>query len=204
MTSQYMMSIITGGSGVIDLVKLSQYKSSFGFFAQQLAYPNEEIIGQMQWEGPSAPSVVSNVQAYIENVQQLGFDQLEELYVQTFDFQKKSTLHMTYAKFEDGKERGQMLAKLKATYEMFGLEISNGELSDFLPLMCEFLYAAEWAEHPLAKESFQTLLGVLEDGTYALMKSLEKYNSPYYTLIQALREIFKLCIQTEVQPSVDL
>lgn len=197
---QFMTNITTGGSGVIDLIKLSEYKSSFGFFAQQLAYPNEQTVESIQWEGPTAPSVLAKVQKYIEAVQELGIDQLEELYVQTFDFQKKSTLHMTYAKFEDGKERGQMLAKLKATYEMFGLEISTGELSDYLPLMCEFLYAADW-EHPLAKESFQTLLGVLEDGTYALLKSLEKYNSPYYDLVQALREIFKLSLQKEVQTS---
>lgn len=196
-----MTNIITGGFGVIDLLKLSQYKSSFGFFAQQLAYPNEQTLQTTEWEGPAAPSVLTKIEKYIESVQHLGIDELEELYVQTFDFQKKSTLHMTYAKFEDGKERGQMLAKLKATYEMFGLEISAGELSDFLPLMCEFLYAADWEDHPRAEESFQTLLGVLEDGTYTLLKSLEKYNSPYYDLVHALREIFKLCLQKEVQTS---
>lgn len=186
---------------MIDLLKLSAHKPSFGFFAQQLNYPNEQSAQSIEWEGTTASAVITKVQSYINNVQQLELEELQELYVQTFDFQKKSTLHMTYAKFEDGRERGQMLAKLKATYEMFGLEISTGELSDFLPLMCEFLYAAQWEDHPFAEESFQTVLGVLEDGTYTLLKSLEKYNSPYYDLIQALREIFKLCLSKEVHTS---
>ena len=54
---------------------------------------------------------------------------------------------MTFYKFEDGRERGQMLAKLKETYEMFGLGIAGSELSDYLPLMCEFLYAPNWQGH---------------------------------------------------------
>ena len=42
---------------------------------------------------------------------------------------------MTFNKFDTQKERGQMLAKLKVLYEMFGLKMVDNELSDFLPLM---------------------------------------------------------------------
>lgn len=45
---------------------------------------------------------------------------------------------MTYNKFDTQKERGQMLAKLKVLYEMFGLEMVDNELSDYLPLMLQF------------------------------------------------------------------
>ena len=45
---------------------------------------------------------------------------------------------MTFNKFDTQKERGQMLAKLKVLYEMFGLKMVDNELSDFLPLMLQF------------------------------------------------------------------
>ncbi|MNN33847.1 Nitrate reductase delta subunit [compost metagenome] len=104
---------------------------------------------------------------------------------------------MTYFKFEDSKERGQMLAKLKILYQMFGLDMPDHELSDFLPLMCEFIYAAEWRGNEQAEKDFSVLIGVIEDGTYHLLKSLEKNNNPYYHLIKALRETLKACIRQE-------
>src|SRR5690606_12637516 len=91
------------------------------------------------------------VQQYWELMHELSLDEIQEMYTDIFDFDKDSTLFMTYFKFEDAKERGQMLAKLKVSYEMFGLEMPDSELSDFLPLICEFLYAAEWMGDPRAR-----------------------------------------------------
>ena len=51
---------------------------------------------------------------------------------------------MTFNKFDTQKERGQMLAKLKVLYEMFGLKMVDNELSDFLPLMLQFLQVADF------------------------------------------------------------
>src|SRR5690625_478812 len=123
-----------------------------------------------------------------------NLDEIQSHYSETFDFQKDATLFMTYVKFEDSKGRGQMLARLKVLYEMFGLDMPKGELSDLLPLMCEFIYAAEWRGDPRAQTSFSLLLAVLEDGSYHLMKALEKYESPYYHLVKGMRETFKACI----------
>nr|WP_247681565.1 nitrate reductase molybdenum cofactor assembly chaperone [Paenibacillus sp. Marseille-P2973] len=187
------------GSGVIDLVKLTEYKEAFGFFARQLAYPDKQAFSEMTMDGALAPSIDSLIDTYREEMQKLSMDEIEELYVQTFDFQKASTLYMTFAKYEDSKERGNMLTALKAIYEMFGLNISDTELPDYLPLMCEFLYAAEWPDNEHAEASINTLVNIVEDGSYGLMKSLEKYNSPYFYLVKALRETFKLCLRKEVE-----
>ena len=84
-----------------------------------------------------------------------------------------------------------MLANLKQMYESYGLEMPSHELSDYLPLMCEFIYAAEWMGHPYAAEDFPVFIGVIEDGTYHLLQSLEQESSPYYHLIKALRETMK-------------
>lgn len=189
-----------GGSGVINLERLYEEKSVFGFFANQLSYPEkitfhpavlEESIDSSD---PSYP----NVKRYWDLMHEYSLEEIQEMYINTFDFQKDCTLFMTYVKYEDSKERGQMLARLKVLYEMFGLVMPDNELSDFLPLMCEFIYAAEWRGDPRAQQSFSMLLAVLEDGSYHLMKALEKYESPYFHLIKGMREVFKSCIQQEV------
>jgi nitrate reductase delta subunit len=187
-----------GGSGVIDLDKLYDHKHTFGICAKQLAYPDKLTFAAMQLDDEINPTIGKLLQSFWDQMQLLSLDEIEELYVQTFDFQKSTTLYMTHAKFEDSRERGQMLANLKAIYEMYGLEISDGELSDYLPLICEFLYAADWRKHEHAEESMGLLTAVLEDGTYELLKALQKMDSPYYGSVKALRETLKLCLRQEV------
>lgn len=183
---------------MIDLTKLAKHRQIFGFFAQQLAYPDQHTFQHLDLEVELAPSIMELVEAYWDKMQRLSMDEIHELYVQTFDFQKHSTLYMTYAKLEDGKERGQMLLKLKTMYEMYGLGIADAELPDYLPLMCEFLYAADWSGHQRSEDGLKTLIAVLEDGTYGLVQALEKHSSPYYYVVKALRETFKQCREKEV------
>ncbi|RNF41175.1 nitrate reductase molybdenum cofactor assembly chaperone [Planococcus salinus] len=184
---------------MINIEKLYTFKDSFGFFSHHLTYPEKldfhpaRIEESFEADHPA----YDYVQTYWKLMHERSLDDIQEMYTETFDFQKDSTLFMTYFKFEDAKERGQMLAKLKVLYEMFGLEMPESELSDYLPLICEFLYAAEWLGDPRAPESFRILIAVLEDGTYHLVKSLEKNGSPYFHLVKGLRETFKACIEVE-------
>ncbi len=189
------------GSGVIDLVKLHDHKPLFGLVARQLAYPDKRTFQPVEPETGFGPNIADLLSAFWNKINQLSMDEIEELYVQTFDFQKSSTLYMTHAKFEDSRERGAMLATMKSIYEMYGLEIADNELADYLPLMCEFLYAAQWLNHEHAEESFKTLFAVMEDGTYELLKALENMRSPYYELVKALRETLKQCLRQEVTAS---
>lgn len=184
---------------MIDLHLLYDKKEIFGLFAQQLIYP-EERHGSDAWEeflNSSMPGY-EDLMTYFEQIRAYGLPELQELYTATFDFQKDTTLFMTYVKFGDSKERGQTLARLKVLYEMFGLSMPDGELPDYLPLMCEFIYAAEWIGDPRAQQSFGMLLAVIEDGSYFLMKALEKYESPYLYLIRAMRDVCKSCVIREV------
>lgn len=189
----------TEGFGVIDLTKLYAFKESFGYFALQLMYPEKLDFHPAFLEEAfsSAHPGYVHVQTYWSLMQHFSLDEIQESYAATFDFQKDCALYMTYFKFEDAKERGQMLAKLKLLYEMSGLEMPESELPDFLPLMCEFLYAAEWLKDPGAPENFKMLMAILEDGTYHLLKALERISSPYYHLVKGLRETFKACAEQE-------
>src|SRR5690625_2068469 len=185
----------TEGFGVIDLDLLYEEKEVFHFFAEHLSYPDEYLFGsKMELPfSPTHPGYIS-IKKFCQEMSKKNLDEIQSHYSETFDFQKDATLFMTYVKFEDSKGRGQMLARLKVLYEMFGLMMPKGELSDLLPLMCEFIYAAEWKGDPRAQQSFSLLLAVLEDGSYHLMNALKKYKSPYYYLIRGMREAFKVCI----------
>ncbi|GLC89018.1 nitrate reductase molybdenum cofactor assembly chaperone [Lysinibacillus piscis] len=184
---------------MIDLDYLYTHKTAFGFFSQQLSYPEKLTFHPQVMEGSFTPNdpAFELVKTYWQDIQTYSLDDVQEIYVQTFDFQKRATLYMTYFKFEDAKERGQMLAKLKVMYEMFGLNMPAEELSDYLPLICEFLYAAEWRNDPRAQESFAILFAVLEDGTYHLVKALEELKSPYLTLVKGIRATLKACLIRE-------
>lgn len=185
---------------MINLEMLNRHKQVFGFFAQQLTYPEKLDFNPVVIEesADSSHPAYPYLNEYWNLIRQYSMEQIEEMYVQTFDFEKRSTLYMTYFKFEDSRERGRMLAQLKSIYQLYGLEMMKEELSDYLPLMCEFLYAADWQEDPKAAEHLEMVLAVMEDGTYHLLKALEKAKSPYYPLIKGLRETFKACIQQEV------
>lgn len=184
---------------MIDLIKLHDYKESFGYFALQLMYPEKLDFHPafLKEAFDSAHPGYAHVHTYWKQMQSFSLDEIQESYAATFDFQKDCALYMTYFKFEEAKERGQMLAKLKLLYEMFGLEMPEGELPDYLPLMCEFLYAAQWLEVPGAPENFRMLIAILEDGTYHLLKALERNESPYFHLVKGLRETFKACAEQE-------
>lgn len=194
-----MKRISTGGFGVIDLNRLFEEKDAFGFFANQLTYPEKLNFhpSVLEESFDSSHPAYSDIKTYWNLMHDYSFDEIKEMYTYTFDFQNETTLFMTYVKYGDSKERGQMLAKLKVMYEMFGLNMPDSELSDLLPLMCEFIYIAEWVGDPRAQQSFGMLLAVLEDGTYHLMKALEQYDSPYFYLIKGIRETFKSCIRQE-------
>jgi len=188
-----------GEYGVINLEKLYERKSVFGFFVQHLTYPDKLDYHPSVLEESidSSSPVYEYIKRFWDRMHQYSLEEIEEMYVQTFDFQKKSTLYMTYSKLEEAKERGQMLANIKGVYQTYGLNMANDELSDYLPLMCEFLYAVDWRGDPRAQESLGLILAVMEDGTFHLLKALQEYDSPYYDLIKALRETFKACVRQE-------
>ncbi|HCN61751.1 nitrate reductase molybdenum cofactor assembly chaperone [Mammaliicoccus fleurettii] len=181
---------------MINLNALYQLKESFGFFSNQLTYPEKLDFHPKAFKkafNEQHPGY-EEVQQYWTNMHDISLDDIQEVYTRTFDFEKKTTLYMTYNKLTEQKERGQMLARLKVLYEMFGLEMPKSELSDFLPLMLEFLYAAEWRGDSRAQESLTLVVMVIEDGTFELLKALGEQNSPYFHLIKALRETLKSCL----------
>ena len=64
--------------------------------------------------------------------------QLAVRYVETFDMRRRASLHLTCYAYGDTRKRGMALLRFKHAYRQAGLELGDGELPDFLPLVLEF------------------------------------------------------------------
>ena len=63
---------------------------------------------------------------------------LQAEYVETFDFDRRASLHLTYHVHGDRRQRGIELIRLKRRYAAAGVELVDRELPDYLPVMLEF------------------------------------------------------------------
>lgn len=76
--------------------------------------------------------------AFTEVLEKTPIDELERHYIEQFDFGRGTNLYITYMKLGEQRERGLELLKLKSFYQAHGFEMTDKELSDYLPLMLEF------------------------------------------------------------------
>ncbi|ARB77046.2 nitrate reductase molybdenum cofactor assembly chaperone [Staphylococcus lugdunensis] len=182
---------------VINLANFRQYQDSFGYIAQQLNFPEKITFNQNIFQETIAPShpAYADLVAYRTMMEQYTLSEIKAIYTDTFDFSKKAPLYMTYNKFDTQKERGQMLAKLKVLYEMFGLKMVDNELSDYLPLMLQFLHVAQWHDDPRAEDNIQLVIMIIEDGTYTMANLLAEDYNPYAYVVRALRQTLKECLE---------
>jgi nitrate reductase delta subunit len=189
-------------SGVINQSEFEKMRPLIQEFSNILLYP--ETLEIKKEDYPLIDSYTSKIKIH-ENMNEFftyaskqSLLEQQQIYVETFDFSKKTPLHMTYVKYEDAKERGQILVQLKMMYEMFGLELNSNELSDYLPVMLEFLANVEW-ETSERLNQMMLIFAIIEDGTYFLYEELKKQDNPYSYLIQSIRILLKSCIEQEME-----
>jgi nitrate reductase delta subunit len=110
-------------------------------------------------------------------------------YVGTFDFNRRTSLHLTYMYEGDRRQRGVALLKLRRLYERLGLRAAGDELPDYLPLMLEL---ADMLEPAQARELLAEHRAAIE----LIAAALRDQHSPYRHLLEALT--------VELGPATDL
>ncbi|MFI6181346.1 nitrate reductase molybdenum cofactor assembly chaperone [Nonomuraea sp. NPDC051191] len=100
-------------------------------------------------------------------------------YVETFDLRRRSSLYLTYYLHGDTRRRGMALLTLKRRYRVAGLTPPEGELPDFLPVVCEFaaLAGPDAGEAPLRQH---------RKGLELIRTALHESGSPYALVLDAL------------------
>ncbi|WP_346433876.1 nitrate reductase molybdenum cofactor assembly chaperone [Nonomuraea composti] len=104
---------------------------------------------------------------------------LARSYVETFDLRRRSSLYLTYYLHGDTRRRGMALLTLKQRYRVAGLTPPEGELPDFLPVVCEFaaLAGPGTGEAPLRQH---------RKGLELIRAALRSAGSPYSLVLDAL------------------
>jgi nitrate reductase delta subunit len=105
-------------------------------------------------------------------------DELQARYVETFDFARRSSLHLTYHVFGDRRQRGMALLTLKQRYAAAGLDPGDAELPDYLPLVLEFAV--------LAPDAGLEVLARHRESVELVRASLHEAGSPWAPLLDAV------------------
>ena len=107
---------------------------------------------------------------------------LQRAYVETFDFTRRNSLYLTYHVHGDRRQRGVALLRLKQRYAAAGLELLDGELPDYLPVMLEFAALAP-------PDVGMAALVEVRDAIELVRASLHEEGSPYALLLDAVADL---------------
>lgn len=129
---------------------------------------------------------------------------VEEEYVELFELNPRCPLYLGSHAFDEPKtcaqaavsDRNEYMIELIGIYKHFGLSLNGSELSDYLPLMVEFLALTADAEDPI-REKFirEYLLPFLPP----LRERLETLSSPYLHLSDGLERLLRLDREVQIK-----
>jgi nitrate reductase delta subunit len=139
-----------------------------------LDYPTAELDAALAAEPPDTA-----VEPFLAWSRETPVPVRQRRYVETFDLDRRSTLHLTYYLHGDTRKRGLALLRLKRLYAAGGLPLDTAELPDYLPVLLEFAALAPGGygatllgEHRLALELLRLRLGELESPWACLLERL--------------------------------
>ncbi len=148
-----------------------------------LEYPDGELLDATPGLRSAAAGVPGragdDLRAFLDRRAGLDPWAVREEYVATFDFHKRASLHLSYYRDGDRRQRGATLLGIKRRYREAGLELTGGELPDYLPAILEFAALAPG-------EDADAILGRMRPGIELLRASLHDLDSPYARVLDAV------------------
>ncbi len=156
----------------------------YNVLARLLDYPTPELLGNLSEikgvvEGESRITVDERkeLSEFVSWLQLHDLTGIQQIYVQTFDMVPEHDLHMTHHIHGDSHDRGPALIDLTEHFRANGLEIKEGEIPDYLPLLLEYVSTLGEEESRFFLADLGKILAILAD-------NLEKAKSPYARLIR--------------------
>lgn len=151
-----------------------------------LQYPDDGSVAAAEQLDPARVQRISRrtteaLDGFLGWYRSQNLHELQGAYVETFDFNRRCSLHLTYHINGDSRQRGLGLLKIKSTYREAGFEFGESELPDFLPVMLEF---AAMAKPPLGRD----LLERHRPGIELIRDDLRASGSPWAGLFELVRE----------------
>ena len=107
-----------------------------------LAYPDDALVDALPELRAAAAALPRGerrpLQPVLDAVESTPLSELRRTYVETFDFDRRCGLHLTYHVHGDRRQRGLELVRLKRRYAEAGVPLEGSELPDYLPVVLEF------------------------------------------------------------------
>ena len=139
-----------------------------------LQHPSGEVIAAR--DELAAEAAGPGARRFVEWFGARAPEELRRAYVETFDFTRRNSLYLTYHVHGDRRQRGVALLRLKQAYRAAGLELLDGELPDYLPVMLEFAALAD-------DDVGIAALAGCRDAIELVRSSLSESRSPYAWLL---------------------
>ncbi|MBB6446368.1 nitrate reductase molybdenum cofactor assembly chaperone [Bacillus benzoevorans] len=131
------------------------------------------------------------VQKGINPLFNLKEQELQELYVDTFDYQEQTNLYLTAHELGDSKKRGAALIKIQNLIYENGLVYNSKQLADYIPMLLEFLAAA-------GEKTAVLLTKRLAYAIYRIWSHIPCSN-PYYNAVELLmKNVFEIPRSEEI------
>lgn len=154
--------------------------------AALLSYPTAdlqvaagEIGAALAAEGLLPQAARDELSPLLRELAETDLYALQERYVGLFDRGRAVSLHLFEHVHGESRDRGQAMVDLIGLYAEHGLDVTGGELPDFLPLFLEFLSLLPEAEA-------QALLAEPAAILAALTERLERRDAGYAAAMRAV------------------
>jgi nitrate reductase delta subunit len=145
---------------------------------EQLLAGHDEIASAIDELDPSPRR--DGLRAFVDWLYATDRFDVEQEYVASFDFSKRTTLHLSFYTYGDRRQRGMAMLALKERFAGAGLPFADsGNLPDYLPAILEFAALAP-------AEDGDELLRQLRAGIEIIRAGLHHSASPYTLLLDAL------------------
>ncbi|MEV6214087.1 nitrate reductase molybdenum cofactor assembly chaperone [Nocardia sp. NPDC051833] len=148
-----------------------------------LDYPGESTLALLDQMSSAAAALPAEMRAHFDAVltylRETPSIEVAQSYVETFDMRRRASLHLTFYAYGDTRKRGMALLRFKHAYRQAGVELSDEELPDHLPVLLEFAATVD----PIGGER---LLGEHVPVLELLRLSLGDNNSPYSGVLAAV------------------
>jgi nitrate reductase delta subunit len=147
-----------------------------------LQYPTDDLLAARAELGAAGAGEGRAVERFLDWWMCEPARELQRAYVETFDFTRRNSLYLSYHVHGDRRQRGVAMLRLKQRYAAAGLELLDGELPDYLPVMLEFAALAP-------PDVGLAALAESRDALELVRASLHDAGSPYALLLDAVAEV---------------
>lgn len=131
------------------------------------------------------PQLVALIHNFAHAVSHMGLTEFQCAYVQAFDMEPSSSLHLSWHVYGDSPRQGRALAAFNEIYHDAGFDPLPGELPDYLPLVLEFMaFGPQWAAQCLCQQFGFTIR--------KLADQLAAAQSPYAALLHYVVEVLHI------------